>query len=126
VRFSPDESKLAVASHDNLIDIYRPASGQAGDWCSGPVLAGTCRGHSSFITHIDWSADSAVLQSNSGDYELLYVLLPSVASPFSLCRFVTFSRSRFLTLCLNINRPCSSSAYFSFFLGTGMRHPAAS
>ena len=30
------------------------------------------QGHSSFVTHIDWSADSEFLQSNSGDYELLF------------------------------------------------------
>lgn len=30
------------------------------------------KGHSSFITHIDWSKDSEYLRSNSGDYELLY------------------------------------------------------
>ena len=30
------------------------------------------QGHSSFVTHIDWSVDGEYLQSNSGDYELLY------------------------------------------------------
>jgi hypothetical protein len=29
-------------------------------------------GHSSYITHLDWSADSRILQSNCGAYELLY------------------------------------------------------
>ena len=30
------------------------------------------QGHSSFITHLDWSVDGQHLRSNSGDYELLY------------------------------------------------------
>ncbi|KYN11305.1 Echinoderm microtubule-associated protein-like 1, partial [Trachymyrmex cornetzi] len=30
------------------------------------------QGHSSFITHLDWSVDGQYLRSNSGDYELLY------------------------------------------------------
>lgn len=34
--------------------------------------AGKCHGHTSFITHLDWSNDSGYLRSNSGDYELLY------------------------------------------------------
>jgi WD40 repeat protein len=38
---------------------------------------GTCRGHSSFITHIGWSADEKLLYSNSGDYELLFWEMPT-------------------------------------------------
>ena len=30
------------------------------------------QGHSSFVTHIDWSVDNQYLQSNSGDYEGLF------------------------------------------------------
>lgn len=30
------------------------------------------QGHSSFVTHLDWSSDSVHLCSNSGDYEVLY------------------------------------------------------
>lgn len=30
------------------------------------------QGHSSFIKHLDWSEDSQILRSNSGDYEILY------------------------------------------------------
>merc|ERR1712168_93298 len=33
---------------------------------------GRCSGHSSFVTHLDWSADSNFLRTNSGDYEMLY------------------------------------------------------
>ena len=35
-----------------------------------------CRGHTSFVTHIDWSADGEFIQSSSGDYELLYWQAP--------------------------------------------------
>jgi WD40 repeat protein len=31
-----------------------------------------CRGHTSYITHLDFSHDSKVLQSNCGAYELLF------------------------------------------------------
>jgi WD40 repeat protein len=38
---------------------------------------GSCKGHSSFVTHVGWSADSTRLFSNSGDYELLFWEMPS-------------------------------------------------
>lgn len=40
------------------------------------------QGHSSFITHIDWSEDSQYLRSNSGDYELLYCTYYNIIVPF--------------------------------------------
>lgn len=33
---------------------------------------GKCTGHSSYITHLDWSPDNKYIMSNSGDYEILY------------------------------------------------------
>ena len=30
------------------------------------------KGHKSYITHLDWSADNTLLQSTCGAYELLY------------------------------------------------------
>lgn len=33
---------------------------------------GCCVGHSSYVSHIEWTQDSNVLQSTSGDFELLY------------------------------------------------------
>ena len=36
------------------------------------VLRGICKGHSSYITHLDFSADSKWLQTTCGAYELLF------------------------------------------------------
>ncbi|KAI1895666.1 hypothetical protein AGOR_G00108570 [Albula goreensis] len=72
MRFAPDGSFLAIGSHDNYIYIY--AVGENGRKYS---RVGKCSGHSSFITHMDWSVDSQYLMSNSGDYEILY-WIPSV------------------------------------------------
>lgn len=63
MRFSPDGSKLAVGFHNRVVYLYAAES-----------LKGLFRlkGHSSFITNIDWSEDSAYLRTVSGAYELLY------------------------------------------------------
>uniref|UniRef100_A0A671N8C5 Echinoderm microtubule-associated protein-like 1 n=1 Tax=Sinocyclocheilus anshuiensis TaxID=1608454 RepID=A0A671N8C5_9TELE len=72
MRFSPDGHFLVIGSHDNYIYIYAVAE-------NGKKYSrvGKCSGHSSFITHLDWSVDSQYLASNSGDYEILY-WIPSV------------------------------------------------
>uniref|UniRef100_A0A8C0H2H7 EMAP like 2 n=1 Tax=Chelonoidis abingdonii TaxID=106734 RepID=A0A8C0H2H7_CHEAB len=67
VSFSPDGSYLAVGSHDNFIYVYGVSEG--GRKYS---RVGKCSGHSSFITHLDWAADSSCFVTNSGDYEILY------------------------------------------------------
>eukprot|EP00735_Rhodelphis_limneticus_P013833 TRINITY_DN778_c0_g1::TRINITY_DN778_c0_g1_i1::g.18392::m.18392 TRINITY_DN778_c0_g1::TRINITY_DN778_c0_g1_i1::g.18392 ORF type:complete len:868 (+),score=361.39,sp/Q05BC3/EMAL1_MOUSE/34.07/6e-133,WD40/PF00400.27/0.14,WD40/PF00400.27/0.00013,WD40/PF00400.27/3.4,WD40/PF00400.27/1.3,WD40/PF00400.27/0.0074,WD40/PF00400.27/1.2e+03,WD40/PF00400.27/0.56,WD40/PF00400.27/0.00013,WD40/PF00400.27/0.003,WD40/PF00400.27/9.9e-06,HELP/PF03451.9/3.3e-16,HELP/PF03451.9/3.9e+03,Cytochrom_D1/PF02239.11/1.9e+02,Cytoc len=69
VKFEPQGYRIAVGSHDNFIDLYNVASGDAGLELKKYA---TCKGHTSFITHVDWSADGRFLQSNSGDYEILY------------------------------------------------------
>lgn len=65
--YSPDGNFLAIGSHDNYIYIY--AVNENGRKYS---RIGKCSGHSSFITHLDWSVNSQYLMSNSGDYEILY------------------------------------------------------
>ncbi|KAF3844892.1 hypothetical protein F7725_008055 [Dissostichus mawsoni] len=72
VCYGPDGNFMAVGSHDNYIYIYAVAE-------NGRKYSrvGKCSGHSSFITHLDWSVDSQYLMSNSGDYEILY-WIPSV------------------------------------------------
>ncbi|KAK3853408.1 hypothetical protein Pcinc_040052 [Petrolisthes cinctipes] len=67
VKFSPSGEYLAVGSRDNNIYVY-----QVSEDCRKYSRVGRCQGHSSFVTHLDWSADSQFLQSNSGDYELLF------------------------------------------------------
>ncbi|XP_041781012.1 echinoderm microtubule-associated protein-like 2 isoform X1 [Anopheles merus] len=92
MQFSPDGNLLAVGSKDNCIYIYQctkvahrfskigkcTVSGYRRN-CNGQYMSNTnvtstlsLQGHSSFISHLDWSKDSQVLRSNSGDYELLY------------------------------------------------------
>ncbi|XP_043929530.1 echinoderm microtubule-associated protein-like 1 [Protopterus annectens] len=67
MRYSPDGNSLAIGSHDNYIYIYGVSE-------NGRKYSriGKCSGHSSFITHLDWSSNSQYLMSNSGDYEILY------------------------------------------------------
>uniref|UniRef100_A0A673ISX6 Echinoderm microtubule-associated protein-like 3 n=1 Tax=Sinocyclocheilus rhinocerous TaxID=307959 RepID=A0A673ISX6_9TELE len=67
MRYSPDGSFLAVGSHDNFIYIYNVTEGGR-----RYTRFGKCTGHSSFITHLDWSKDGKYVMSNSGDYEILY------------------------------------------------------
>ncbi|XP_026536026.1 echinoderm microtubule-associated protein-like 1 [Notechis scutatus] len=67
MRYSPDGNFLAIGSHDNCIYIY-----SVSDNGRKYSRIGKCSGHSSFITHLDWSANSQYLVSNSGDYEILY------------------------------------------------------
>ncbi|XP_012579835.1 PREDICTED: echinoderm microtubule-associated protein-like 1 [Condylura cristata] len=67
IRYSPDGNFLAIGSHDNCIYIYAVS-----DSGRKYTRVGRCSGHSSFITHLDWSVNSEFLVSNSGDYEILY------------------------------------------------------
>lgn len=67
VKFSPSGQYLAVGSRDNNVYVY-----QVSEDCRKYTRVGRCQGHSSFVTHLDWSADSQFIQTNSGDYELLF------------------------------------------------------
>jgi len=63
IKFSPDGLKLAVASYDTFIDVWTmPAFKRKS----------LCKGHSSFVQHLDWSVDSLYLQSSSGASELFF------------------------------------------------------
>ncbi|XP_053314539.1 echinoderm microtubule-associated protein-like 4 isoform X3 [Spea bombifrons] len=72
MRYSVDGSLLAVGSHDNFIYVYNVSE-------NGRKYSryGKCTGHSSYITHLDWSPDNKYIMSNSGDYEILYWDIPS-------------------------------------------------
>ncbi|XP_053608612.1 echinoderm microtubule-associated protein-like 2 isoform X2 [Plodia interpunctella] len=67
IQYSPDNSMVALGSRDNFIYVYRVEDSGA-----RYTRVGKCLGHSSYITHLDWSEDSQYIRSNSGDYELLF------------------------------------------------------
>ena len=64
LKFSLDGNTLAVGSRDNKIYLY--------DVGNGFTIKATIGKHNSFISHIDFSADSQYVQSNCGAYELLF------------------------------------------------------
>jgi WD40 repeat protein len=68
VKYSPDGQYLAVASYDNVIDVYLVTKGY-NRW-------GVCRGHRDTIRHLDWASDIkgdvALLRSNDTAQELLH------------------------------------------------------
>ncbi|XP_071743386.1 echinoderm microtubule-associated protein-like 2 isoform X9 [Lepeophtheirus salmonis] len=84
VRFSPDGKLLALGSRDNVIYVYQVSDDYKKYNRLGRCMGDSRRrktassgalnmlGHSHFLTHLDWSADSTYIQSNSGDHELLY------------------------------------------------------
>ena len=65
MRYSPDGTKLAVGSHDNFIYIYNVGEGQY-------KPHGKLKGHSSYITALDWSVTGDWIRSSCGAYELLF------------------------------------------------------
>ena len=65
-RYSPCEKFLAVGSHDNNVYVY-----SVGDDGSYTLYKNFAK-HSSFITALDWSADSSYIRSQCGAYEKLY------------------------------------------------------
>uniref|UniRef100_K3WHU2 EF-hand domain-containing protein n=1 Tax=Globisporangium ultimum (strain ATCC 200006 / CBS 805.95 / DAOM BR144) TaxID=431595 RepID=K3WHU2_GLOUD len=68
VKFSPNGSVLAVGSHDHHIYLYKIHDVS----CKKVTKTATFAKHQSYITHIDFSSDSKILQSNCGAYELLF------------------------------------------------------
>jgi len=62
--YSPSGDRLAIGSHDNLIYLYQKAAQYE--------YLSILKGHSSFISCLDWSLDGEVIRSNCGAYELLF------------------------------------------------------
>lgn len=67
IQYSPDGKMLAVGNRDNFIYVY-----EVSDDGRKYHKVGRCSGHSSYLKHIDWSANGEYIRSNSGDYEVLY------------------------------------------------------
>ena len=66
MRFSQHGDRLAVGSHDNFIYIYNT------DHDGKYSFHGKLKGHSSYITALDWSFDGNWIRSSCGAYELLF------------------------------------------------------
>ena len=64
LKYSPDGKLLVAGGRDGDISLHSVAKGYK--------RVARCRGHSSYIRHVDWSVDGTVLQSCCGAYELLY------------------------------------------------------
>merc|ERR1712100_755682 len=64
VDWSPDGFTVAIGSQDNNIYLH--------DVNSSFSVRAMCTKHNKFITDMDFSVDSATLQSNCGGYELLF------------------------------------------------------
>ncbi|KAG1660169.1 hypothetical protein FOA52_005269 [Chlamydomonas sp. UWO 241] len=64
IKYSPDNTLLAVATYDAWIDIYSVTRGYK--------RIARCTGHSATVRGIDWNDDSTFIMSNSNDYEMLY------------------------------------------------------
>lgn len=57
------------------------------------------QGHSSYITHLDWSPDNNFIMSNSGDYEILY------------CEYLLIIGSGTTVLCTVITEYCNTAVF---------------
>lgn len=64
IKYSPCGKYLAVGSHDNHVYFY--------DVQNNYALYADFNKHNSFITAIDWTADSSYIRSICGAYEKLY------------------------------------------------------
>jgi WD40 repeat protein len=69
LKFSPDGSVLAVASHDTNIYVYSVAYSMG--TCSAKLRCKFGK-HNAAVAHLDFSADGKYLQSNCNAYELLF------------------------------------------------------
>lgn len=71
-KFSPDGKWIAVGNADNGMDVYSVPGKSSRNRGTQFKKEAKFEGHSSFINHLDWSADSKKLQTNCGAHELLY------------------------------------------------------
>ena len=76
IAYSPDGRTLAVGTHGSVIVLL--------DVAAKYKIVGTINSHHSFLTHMDWSADSSFLRSNDGAYELLFHSVDTPSKPKQL------------------------------------------
>jgi WD40 repeat protein len=69
IKYSPCGKYMAVGSHDNAVYIYNVESDYS--------LHAKFNKHNSFVTSVDWSADSTYIRSVCGAYEKLYYNVPN-------------------------------------------------
>jgi WD40 repeat protein len=63
LKFSPDSRYLALSSHDKNVYVFAFPKAE---------LHCTFSASTSFVSHLDWSADSRYLRTNDGAYEILF------------------------------------------------------
>ena len=80
LKYSPDNTKLAVGGHDSQICVYDVNRNYA------PIKR--IKSHHSTITHLDFSEDSSALMSNCTSYEILF-------HDMSTCKQVTSGASNY-------------------------------
>ena len=66
IKFSPDGQYFAAASADTNIYLYKSEEKKTFS------RQAVCKGHSSPVTHVDFSANNKFLQSNSSDFSLMF------------------------------------------------------
>ncbi|GJQ81508.1 hypothetical protein Trydic_g14660 [Trypoxylus dichotomus] len=72
IQYAPNGNMVAIGSRDNYVYIYERSDDSTYNKLGKCVGESGSSGHSSYITHVDWSADNQYIRTNSGDYELLY------------------------------------------------------
>ena len=74
IKFNKDSTKCAIGSHNQRIYVYSVPPGHSKKdlkhkW---KKLYAPLKGHSSYITHLDWTENGDYLHTNDGAYEILF------------------------------------------------------